>query len=105
MAYIRRPLLNMKHFSNVTLMAQERLDGDGFVWLAQLRLLNHKFLTTSHQKSRSLIMANGYWWVAAKRKPSTPFLPGTSEPAQYGYGEFLRIENRDASRRNGRPEI
>ena len=95
----------MKHFSNVTLMAQERLDGDGFVGLAQLRLLNHKFLTTSHQKSRSLIMANGYWWVAGKRKPSTPFLPGTSEPAQYGYGEFLRIENRDASRRNGGPEI
>ena len=67
MAYIRRPLLNMKHFSNVTLIAQERLAGDRFVWLAQLRL-KHKFLTTSHQKSRSLIMANGYWWVAGKRK-------------------------------------
>ena len=53
MAYIRRPLLNMKHFSNVTLMAQERLDGDGFVWLAQLRLLNHKFLKLVTKKAAS----------------------------------------------------
>ena len=48
-------------------------------------------------------MAIGGW--RESEKPSTPFLPGTSEPAQYGYGEFLRIEKRDASRRNGGPEI
>ena len=46
MAYIRRPLLNMKHFSNVTLIAQERLAGDRFVWLAQLRLTNFSQLVT-----------------------------------------------------------
>ena len=48
-------------------------------------------------------MGIGGW--RESEKPSTPFLPGTSEPVQYGYGEFLRIENRDASRRNGEPEI